>query len=176
MPRSPSADSANGHPAGPVTRPEAMITERTHDGFRAESVITQPRRAHRQLSTHSRSTPRLFDLPGTAATSISTVWIKFGRSAERDRSDIGHDFPRGRAVPDPDRTAPRLELVSRVSTRLASSPHPCGGRFGGTTEFRGGVASRPRLGGTPVSDETVTAGCHATDCGAVSAPAPTHRS
>jgi len=46
----------------------------------------------------------------------------------------------------------------------------CGdGRVGITTEFRRHSGGRPRLGGTPVVDETVAAGCHATGGGPVSA-------
>src|SRR4051812_13609347 len=49
--------------------------------------------------------------------------------------------------------------------RLDPSPRR-GGWVGCTTEFRGRPGSRPRLGGTPDHDESVTAGCNATGCGA----------
>jgi hypothetical protein len=85
-----------------------------------------PVATHRQLSTRSRSTPRLFDLPGTAITSISTVWMKFGVP----RNAIGGTSGRTALVgaPSPARAGrPRRSTqVSRVSTRLASSPHLMG--------------------------------------------------
>jgi hypothetical protein len=51
---------------------------------------------------------------------------------------------------------------------------PAGGRVGFTPESRGCSGGRPRCAGTPVPDEHVPAGCHATGCGPVPTPAATH--
>jgi hypothetical protein len=107
-----------------------MITESAHkpiddDGFRARISDHTPVAVHRQSSTRVRSTPRVIDLLETKDTSISTLWMKFGRSTERDRGDVGQDCFRGRAVPGPGRTASApSNWVSRVSTWFASTPHP----------------------------------------------------
>src|SRR3954466_1871894 len=75
---------------------------------------------------------------------------------------VGAPFP----TRDARRTA-RVQGCARVTpVRLAPSPWR-GAWVGCTTEFRGHPRSRPRLGGTPVRDESVAAGCHATGCGPV---------
>jgi hypothetical protein len=68
--RSPHDTAADDRRFGAETDRTRRISRRINDHA--------PVAAHRQLSTRSRSTPRLFDLPGTATTSISTVWMKFG--------------------------------------------------------------------------------------------------
>jgi hypothetical protein len=67
---------------------------------------------------------------------------------------------RWRAVPGPRGTP--IEHETRPPVRSTASPRPrawAGGRVGFTAEFRGCADSRPRLGGTPVVDEPVAAGC-----------------
>jgi hypothetical protein len=89
-------------------------------------MITTLAAARRQPSTQSRSTPRLFDLSGTAVTSISSVWMNFGRSAERARGHVGQNWSRGRAVPGSGRTASPARPGLGCGDSACSSPHPVG--------------------------------------------------
>jgi hypothetical protein len=61
------------------------------------------------------------------------------------------------------RPAPELVAAGRMPwrdvTRLASTSHVCGWLGWVHYRPRGCVGGRPRRGGTPVRDETVTAGC-----------------
>jgi hypothetical protein len=145
-----------------------------HDGFRTNSMITHPWRRSGHYP-HTRARHRGYSSSRTAATSMSSVWMHFGRSAERDRGQRRAGLVswarRSRLGPDGlGRSSRGLGCVDLARV----VPAPCGGgRVGGTTESRGCVESRPRLGGTPVSDETVPAGCHATGCGPVSLTAAT---
>jgi hypothetical protein len=96
--------------------------------------------------------------------SMSTVWITFGRPQNLPRR-----VPRNAVgtktgfvgAPYPARAGPRRARVGVLVCRSRSHrPHTCGGgRVGITTEFRARLGGRPRLGGTPVRDETVPAGC-----------------
>jgi hypothetical protein len=131
--------------------------------------------ARRQPSTQSRSTPQLFALRDSSHVDVDCV-DEFGRSAERDRGNVGRDRSRGRAVPGSGRTAsaarPGLGCVDPARVLPATDG---GGRVGRTTELRGCVESRPRLGGTPVSNENAPVECHATGCGPVFAHCHTQR-
>jgi hypothetical protein len=124
-----------------------------------------------QLSTQSRSTPLLFDLRWTAVTSISCVWITFGRPQNPPRRVPRSGFV---GAPSPARTGPRRAQAeqSRVSTPLASLSHVW--RWPGWDHYRpqGCSGGRPRLGGTPVRDETVPAGCPRTGGGPVTPRLP----
>ena len=83
----------------------------------------------------------------------------------RSRSET-HDFDltmkasAWRAVPDPGRTPVAAQAGSAGEfTPFASTPHVSPRPGWQTTEPRGCAGGRPRRGGTPVCDETVTAGC-----------------
>jgi hypothetical protein len=81
---------------------------------------------------------------------------------------LDHESAAWRAVPHP---CPRpIEHEPGPPVHSACSARPLtsgGGRVGITTGPWGCAGCRPRLGGTPVVDETVAARCHATGCGPV---------
>jgi hypothetical protein len=79
--RSSSGATADDRRFGAKTDRTRRVSHRINDHA--------PVAVHRPLSTRSRSMPRLFELPGAAATSISRVWMQIGCSAERDRGRSG---------------------------------------------------------------------------------------
>jgi hypothetical protein len=103
-----------------------------------------------QLSTQSKSTPLLFDLAGTAVTSISTVWITFGRSQSLPRR-----VPRNAVRTKPVSLARRTRLgPNRVAHKESNHvcqprsrrPRTCrDGRVGITTEYVVARAAVPDL-------------------------------
>jgi hypothetical protein len=76
---------------------------------------------------------------------------------------------RWRAVPGSAMLRFALAGRSGVSIPLASSSRVWRWPVGKTAELRGWSGDRPRLAGTPVWDEILSAGCHATGGGPVSA-------
>jgi hypothetical protein len=109
--------------------------------------------------------------PWTTASSDHVRRRSSGRGASGAIVSIGSVWSGTRPVgaPFPARAAgrpPRDPGLAWGSLRFTSTPLPCGGGWVGcTTEPWGCVGGCPRLGGTPVLDETVAAGCHATGCG-----------
>jgi hypothetical protein len=83
------------------------------------------------------------------------------RSAERGR-DLVSLARRPRLGPDRVAHAPGGLLCRPSSRRPRTSGH---GRLGITADHRCYSGGRPRLGRTPVRDEVVPSGCHATGCG-----------
>jgi hypothetical protein len=79
-----------------------------HDGFRAESVITPLWRCTGATIHTLEVDSTVIRASGTAATSISSVWMKLGVPRNGRGGDVGQDWSRGRAVPGPGCTASAL--------------------------------------------------------------------
>jgi hypothetical protein len=151
--------SSDGSAAGdrseirPIAHARAfpLLSERSTPGDPSEIRRNAPPRAPSQTSERSR--------PGGAhVCMIMSTPSVFGPRDPSRRPD--HEMVRLARRPRP---APELVAAGgmprRDATPLASTSHVRGWLGWVHYRLRGCVGGRPRRGGTPVHDETVTAGC-----------------